>query len=72
MNNMELSKFLALYHGGSKWQDGDGVDFMEISEHTLEDVCQEYVACKADKGYLASKVEDAKAKGIISNNTIVE
>jgi hypothetical protein len=69
---MELSKFLALYHGGVKWVDGDGVEFAEISEHTLEDVCQEYAACKADKRYLAAKVTDAKMKGIISTDTVVE
>jgi hypothetical protein len=69
---MELSKFLAMYHGYSKWEDGDGVDFMTISEHTLEAVCNEYIACKADKDYLALKVKDAKDKGIISTDTIVE
>lgn len=69
---MELSKFLAIYHGGAKWEDGDGIDFAEISEHTLEDVCQEYAACKADKNYLNAKVTDAKAKGIISTDTVVE
>lgn len=68
---MELSKFLAVYHGYSKWVDGDGVDFMEISEHTLQDVCEEFMACKADKEYLADKVKDAKAKGLISTDTIV-
>lgn len=68
---MDLSKFLAMYHG-AKWVDGDGIDFAEIGEDTLQSICSEYVQCIADRKYLATKVADAKAKGLISPNTIVE
>ena len=67
---MDLSKFLALYHG-AKWVDGDGIDFANIGEDTLQSICSEYAHCIADREYLATKVADAKIKGIISTNTMV-
>lgn len=67
---MQLSKFLALYYGVSM-EEGDGLDYFTINEHTLHDVCNAFMDCREHKDHLAVLVADAKRKQIISQDEVV-